>query len=215
MSEEKSNGHNVNTWPSSGQACKQFQTTQRQLIRWHQDGRLTREKGADGTYRYNPDEIADCLENTEGTDSSSVKGTEVLLGGGVDLLKQAHLHIEKMFAPASSASMALLTLLQNENARLAAQNEKLVEAHTSLVMAREEALNESGAREVAMREADASAKRKDVAVQLLKQALQSRIGGGGSEKLMTFLASLAPEQQARLSEVLTPEQLSMLQEAVA
>jgi hypothetical protein len=200
----------VELWPGSSKACKEYQCSPRTLNRLVERGLVQKEQARDGTFRFHPEQLGQALASKD-VEREEQAGARVLLDGGVDLLKQAHSHIEKMYAPAHEASAKALAVLVSMIASLTEQNSKLLETHLALIRAREEALDESHVRSVVGAEALAKDERKREMIQLLKTWFKSRVGGGDNEALATFLAGLSPEQVATIGATLSPEQQAQLQ----
>lgn len=159
---------NVESWLRAVQVSREFGMHVRVLSKLAAEGKVRREKNATGTFVYCPEDVL-AFQQAQGEVEQDAHKTEVVLSNGNDLLKQAHGHIEKMFAPAMAATNAAQEMLRQANADLRAENSELRKLHLDLVKAREEMLNDAHSRELAGKMWEASEARKQKVFGVLAQ----------------------------------------------
>lgn len=97
----------------------------------------------------------------------------------VELLRTAMAHTEASFKMVHGPSLTVMELLQKENARLTERCAQLEASHTTMIQAREEALNEAHSRQMAERREAAKEARWDGVFKTLGQSaplLMNQIG---------------------------------------
>lgn len=173
--------------PSASKLAADLGISVRTISRLQAAGHVRRWEALDGTWRYDPEQVAAAV-NANTTQEVAAEGAKIVLDGSADtlrqalaLLQQAHGQIATQAAPAQ----LLLELLAAENRRLSEQNAELLKTHLELVKAREQALSEQHARDIAAATLSSQEARKDkvfaglarVAPRLLKQ-FETSLGGG-------------------------------------
>jgi hypothetical protein len=214
------------TYPDAAGAQRRIGCTDRNFRRYQEKGQIKRWLAPDESYRYLPAQVEAVAKEYE---AKRVKQGFILNGykSATDseqahLLRQLMAHNEAMFKSSNAATTQFVTLVLKDAQELHKTNQqlvaKLVEQTTSFVAATERLLSESTSRDLAVstvknQEDRAAFFQKFLFDNIAEISKVFREGSTGKAKVAAELfASIAPEVRGalRISELLTPEQLALL-----
>lgn len=186
-------------WVTVGEATAAANCSRRQLNRLVQQGVVARQK-QQGVYHYSrPDCEAIAAGDVIPEDEAEQQVPRIVA--------QCHRTIEHLLAP----SRLWCEMVTKENEALRARCEKLEARHAELIDARERLLDASAEREMLLRAADASEKRKAMAIHQLAKLMPlitAKLGNPAAE----LLGSLDENQLQLLlqTELITEQQKALL-----
>lgn len=196
------------------EACRRLGVNRRTFDRYQAAGEIE-ERWKDGTqYFFEPstiDSLAE-LKADENAQNALDQPTAALLG-------QAYAHNERLLTQLLEAQERTMNMQDKVLERTFSRIERLEQTHAELIEAREEALDQSHERQVAMQEALSAQQRKDQALAWLKEVSPKLLDAYLAKKnpAALFLNTLTPEQ-VELALMLgkdglwSEQQLAMLQQ---
>jgi DNA-binding transcriptional MerR regulator len=172
-------------------AARRLGISKATLIRYSDSGVIKAQLNEKGNRVYKESDLDDYLEKRTGAPDSQF----ALSVAQNELTTTALDHIRKTFELVHEPSLAVMSILKDENTALRNRNGELEKLTTDLIKAREQALNEQHARDIATKEAEASLKRKDDVMALLKtvaKPLSAQIlaSVGGTDKTKAVTAAM-------------------------
>ena len=146
-----------------GDAAKQLGITKTTLFRYSSTGIIKEHRDGKGNRYYLQDDI-DAFKDTRGGDGTLA----VFTAQQSELTSTALDHVRKTLEMVHEPARAILDILKDEVKALRARCSELEKTNSDLIAAREAALNEQHARDLAMQEAQAAIRRKDEVIEILK-----------------------------------------------
>jgi len=173
------------TWPTRSEVAARMGCSVSKVRNMQRDGTLTAHVDAEGTHRYNPDEVAQFAEElSEATANLEIQAADLKLSAKL---------LSNMTGPRGQIDAILVGTIQRQERRI----EKLEGDLDRIRQERDEALDNQSERKVEEVKALQDEKRKTMLAEAFVQHVGRFLGG----KPQSFLESLSVEQLEALSEV--------------
>jgi len=217
-------------WPEAKAAAAMLDMTQRQLLQYVRQNRLTRWRAPDGSWRYRPEDLENLRDRLNGANEPApFEGSATIsdvLAANVALLKQAHDHIEALMRNVTAPMTKGLDFVTQITTQQAETIKRLEDSQLTSIATRERLLSEEEARSL-LRQSEAANERRKTeawgllmsnAPTLLKQLGDSFISRNpeaiAAAKLINSLDPIFVEAFAE-SEMLDAEQKALLKVIIA
>lgn len=155
-------------WPKLEEAAAIIGISSRQLQKWLKSGKAERHQCPDGTYRYSPKHLAELQGAAEEETEEAELSTAQLVTAMGGYLRTQNDHIKMLVhtivEPLKANFDGWKAQSEQANARIQTLEAKWLES----VLERERLLSEAHERELATKEAEASIRRKDATLDVLK-----------------------------------------------
>lgn len=155
-------------WPKLEEAAQTIGISSRQLQKWLKTGKAERHPCPDGTYRYNPKHLAELQGISEDEIEEAELSTAQLITAMGAYLRTQNDHIKMLVhtivEPLKANFDGWKAQSEQSNARILALEAKWLES----ILERERLLSEGHERELAAKESEASIRRKDQTLDVLR-----------------------------------------------
>lgn len=160
-------------WPEAKGAAAMLEITQRQLLQYVRQNKLTRWRAPDGSWRYRPEDLENLRDQMHGArDAAPFEGSATIsdvLAANVALLKQAHDHIEALMRNVTQPMAKGLEFVTQITSQQAETIKRLEESQLTSLATRERLLSEEEVRQLLRQSEAATQRRKNEAWGLLMQ----------------------------------------------
>ena len=218
-------------WPQAKAAAAELEITQKMLLQFVRQNKISQFRGGDGTWRYRPEELEKLREKMlVGTGDvptfEANASVSDVLAANVALLKQAQDHLEAMMKMISAPMKVGIDFLTEQSRQINERLGKLEASRDELIATRERLLTEEEMRILLRKQEEGKERRRGEAFELVKEhgpKVLAQLGetfaarspeGVAAVKLMNSLDPFLIEGLLEM-DLLNDEQKSFLRAVVA